>query len=55
MSGVTYDQLYKMQSIIEIEKFASVLSRPVEAAEKAIVFTENILQNKFDDSSLVFT
>ena len=45
----------EIQPIIKIESYGTVLRRPVEAANKARVFTKDNQQNVLDDNSLGFT
>ena len=48
-------EMSEMHHIIEIESYARVSRRHVEAVEKARVFTKDNHQNKLEDSSVGFT
>ena len=54
-SNTVLSEMSKMQPIIEIDSYADMLGRPVEAAKKARVFTKDTQHNVLDDSSLDFT
>ena len=54
-SNTILSEISEMQPIIEIESYANVLRRSVEAAKKTRVFTKDNQQNMLDDSSLDFT
>ena len=54
-SNTILSEMSEIQPIIEIERYANVLRRPVETAKKARVFTKDNQQNVIYDSSLDFT
>ena len=54
-SNTVLPEMNEMQTIIEIESYANVFRRPVEAVQKARVFTKDSQQNMLDDRSLDFT